>query len=154
MTYSRSRIGQMNQSVRNKRYLRYLEDNIDKRSNVLVLGDGCILGLASTHLGASNVWCHEPHRYSRYFMESLAKFNQLRNVKFIEKLEDLEETSLQTLTHLFAEPYFLTSILPWDNFYFGTLLMEIKEILLIIFLVKLFGFLSTLKNFSTMDWTH
>ncbi|XP_037809355.1 protein arginine N-methyltransferase 7 [Lucilia sericata] len=127
MTYGRSRIGQMNQSPRNKRYLNYLEEHIKPDSQVLLLGDGCILGLASERLKASKVWCHEPHRYSRYFMDSVAKFNNLTNVEFLEKLDDLSEANLQNITHIFAEPYFLTSILPWDNFYFGTLLMKIIE---------------------------
>lgn len=127
MTYSRSRIGQMNQSIRNKRYLRYLEEYVNTSSQILVLGDGCLLGLACSRLGATRVWCHEPHRYSRHFMDSLAKFNHLQNVEFLEKLEDLTESNLQTITQIFAEPFFLTSILPWDNFYFGTLLTKIKE---------------------------
>ncbi|XP_065360199.1 protein arginine N-methyltransferase 7 [Calliphora vicina] len=127
MTYGRTRIGQMNQSPRNKRYLNYLEEHIKTDSQVLVLGDGCILGLACDRLKASKVWCHEPHRYSRNFMDSIVQSNGLSNVEFLEKLEDLSDGDLQNITHVFAEPYFLTSILPWDNFYFGTLLMQIKE---------------------------
>lgn len=127
MTYPRTRIGQMNQGVRNKRYLRYLEEHISDGSQVLVLGDGCHIGLACSPLGAKKVWCHEPHRYSRYFTETVSKSNQLQNVEFLEKLEDLTDNSMQELTHIFAEPYFLTSILPWDNFYFGTLLMKIRQ---------------------------
>ncbi|KAM7356509.1 arginine methyltransferase 7 isoform 2-T2 [Cochliomyia hominivorax] len=127
MTYGRSRIGQLNQSPRNKRYLNYLDERINKDSKVLVLGDGCLLGLSCSRLNAAKVWCHEPHRYSRHFMNSVAKFNELSNVEFLEKLEDLNENDVKGITHIFAEPYFLTSILPWDNFYFGTLLMKIKE---------------------------
>uniref|UniRef100_A0A1A9WE86 Protein arginine N-methyltransferase n=1 Tax=Glossina brevipalpis TaxID=37001 RepID=A0A1A9WE86_9MUSC len=127
ITYSRSRIGQINQAQRNKRFLRYLENNIQKNSNVLVLGNGCILGLACSSLGASKVWCHEPHKFSRNFMNSLVECNKLNNVNFIENLEDLKSENLISLTHVFAEPYFLTSILPWDNFYFGFLLTKISK---------------------------
>lgn len=124
MTYSRSRIGQLNQSQRNKRFIRYLEDNVKKDSNVLVLGDGSLLGLSCSRLGAKKVLCHEPHRYSRHFMEKMVEHNQLKNVKFIEKLDDIKE-DIETIDLVFAEPYFLTSILPWDNFFFGSLLMKI-----------------------------
>ena len=127
MTYSRSRIGQLNQSARNKRYLNYLEESVKSDTKMMVLGEGCILGLSATRLGASKIWCHEPNRYSKHFMDSLAKYNEISNVEFLENLEDLNDDILKSLTHIFAEPYFLTSILPWDNFYFGTLLMKIKE---------------------------
>ncbi|KAH8327260.1 hypothetical protein KR074_007983 [Drosophila pseudoananassae] len=128
MTYSRSRIGQMNQSTRNKRYLRYLEENIEaEKSKVLVLGNGCLLGLASSALGAASVHLHEPHRFSRRLLESIVQHNQLKNVQFVDKVEEVEDSQLAGITHVFAEPYFLNAILPWDNFYFGTLLAKIKE---------------------------
>ncbi|XP_017111566.1 protein arginine N-methyltransferase 7 [Drosophila elegans] len=128
MTYSRSRIGQINQAPRNKRYLRYLEEYIEAgKSNVLVLGNGCLLGLASSALGAASVQLHEPHRFSRRLLESIVQHNKLKNVQFVEKVEELENSQLAALTHIFAEPYFLNAILPWDNFYFGTLLMKIKD---------------------------
>ncbi|KAH8402142.1 hypothetical protein KR009_010012 [Drosophila setifemur] len=131
MTYSRSRIGQMNQATRNKRYLRYLEESIESgKSQVLVLGNGCLLGLASSALGAASVQLHEPHRFSRRLLESIVQHNQLKNVQFVEKVDQLEDSLLAELTHIFAEPYFLNAILPWDNFYFGTLLGKIKDKLL------------------------
>ncbi|BFG05806.1 protein arginine N-methyltransferase 7 [Drosophila madeirensis] len=128
MTYSRSRIGQLNQAVRNKRYLRYLENTIvPEQSNVLVLGNGCLLGLASAALGAASVQLHEPHRFSRRLIDSIVQHNELKNVKYVENVEQLEDTELVALTHVFAEPYFLNAILPWDNFYFGTLLLKLKD---------------------------
>ncbi|KAH8253267.1 hypothetical protein KR032_004540 [Drosophila birchii] len=128
MTYSRSRIGQMNQSPRNKRYLRYLEESLEAgQSRVLVLGNGCLLGLASSALGAASVQLHEPHRFSRRLLESIVQHNELKNVQFVDKLEELEASQLASLTHIFAEPYFLNAILPWDNFYFGSLLLKIRD---------------------------
>lgn len=126
-TYARSRIGQMNQTLRNKRFMRYLEDNLDKDSHLLVLGDGCVLGLAAAKLGAASVICYEPQSFSRRFMHSVLEENNLKNAELIERLEDLPTSALDKLTHIFAEPYFLTSILPWDNFYFGALLQKIKN---------------------------
>lgn len=127
MTYTRSRIGQLNQGTRNKRYLGYLEQEVDKSSHVLVLGDSCLLGLASSALGAASVHCLEPHRFSRRLLDSVAKHNQLKNVQFIEKLDQMDAQELAKVTHVFAEPYFINSILPWDNFYFGTLLLQLQD---------------------------
>ncbi|KAH8398955.1 hypothetical protein KR222_001613 [Zaprionus bogoriensis] len=127
LTYTRSRIGQLNQSTRNKRYLGYLEQQLDKSSRVLVLGDGCLLGLASAALGAASVHCLEPHRFSRRLLESVARHNELQSVQFLESLDKLDAQELGKVTHIFAEPYFINSILPWDNFYFGTLLLQLQE---------------------------
>lgn len=125
MTYSRSRIGQMNQSVRNKKYIKYLEETIDKSSVVLSISDGSLLGLASTKLGAKSVTCFEPHRFSKTLIESYVKENKIQNLQIVGNLNEVE--NLEEVTHVFAEPYFITSILPWDGFYFGTLLSKIKN---------------------------
>ncbi|KAM8713608.1 hypothetical protein ACLKA7_013860 [Drosophila subpalustris] len=132
MTYTRSRVGQLNQGTRNKRYLRYLEEALHEQAetqpvHMLVLGDGCMLGIASSALGAASVRCLEPHRFSRRLLEAITKHNQLKNVTFLESLKQLEPEELATITHIFAEPYFLNSILPWDNFYFGTLLLQLRD---------------------------
>ncbi|XP_073843451.1 arginine methyltransferase 7 [Musca autumnalis] len=127
LTYSRSRIGQLNESVRNKRYMKLLEEQINGSSNVLVLGDSCLLGLSCIKLGAKSVICYEPQQYSREFLKSVINCNQLENVKVAEKLDSISDTEFDGINYIFGEPYFLTSILPWDNFYFGTLLMKIKE---------------------------
>ncbi|KAH8305910.1 hypothetical protein KR018_003205 [Drosophila ironensis] len=128
MTYARSRIGQMNQAPRNKRYLRYLEENLEAgKSQVLVLGDGCLLGLASAALGAASVLLNEPHRFSRRLLESIVQHNQLKNVQFVEQLEALEDAKLAEISHVFAEPYFMSAILPWENFFFGTLLARVQD---------------------------
>ncbi|ALC41773.1 Art7 [Drosophila busckii] len=129
MTYSRSRIGQLNQGTRNKRYLSYLEQAIqpDKQQHVLLLGDGCLLGMASAALGAASVTCVEPHRFSRRLVDSVVKHNALKSVTFFEQLQQIPADQLGKLTHIFAEPYFLNSILPWDNFYFGTLILQLQQ---------------------------
>ncbi|XP_055909924.1 protein arginine N-methyltransferase 7 [Eupeodes corollae] len=125
MTYSRSRIGQMNQSIRNKKYLKFLEETIDKSSVVLSISDGSLLGLASAKLGAKSVICFEPHRFSKTLIDSFIKQNKLESVTIVGKLDELQ--NLDQITHIFAEPYFITSILPWDGFYFGTLLSKIRD---------------------------
>ncbi|XP_067642449.1 protein arginine N-methyltransferase 7 [Eurosta solidaginis] len=125
VAYSRSRIGQMNQSVRSKRYLNYLEQNLTKDSRVLCLGDCCILGLAIAKMGVASVLLCETQVFSRRFMYSVAQCNETTNVQFVKGLKELNDKTLTELTHVFAEPYFLNAILPWDNFQFGYLLQSI-----------------------------
>lgn len=69
LAYSRTRVGQLNNSVRNKKYLRILEDKINPNSNVLVLSDGSLIGLATSALGANCVYLLETHTLSRNVME-------------------------------------------------------------------------------------
>lgn len=57
----RSRIGQLNQSLGNKKYLRVLEEEISKNSVVLSLSDGSLLD----PLRSKHVICLEAHRFSR-----------------------------------------------------------------------------------------
>ncbi|KAL5292280.1 PRMT7.2 family protein [Megaselia abdita] len=119
----RSRIGQLNQSLRNKKYLRIFEEEITKSSVVLSLSDGSLLGLSTAKM-AKEVICLEAHRFSRECLESYVKSNKLENVKIIKSLDEVE--NFEKITHVVAEPYFTTSIVPWDSFYFGTLLNQIK----------------------------
>lgn len=120
----RSRIGQLNQSLRNKKYLRILEEEISNQSVVLSLSDGSLLGLSTAKMGAKKVICLEAHRFSREVIESYMKSNKLENVEIVRKLDEIE--NFEEITHVIGEPHFTTSIVPWDNFYFGTLLNEIK----------------------------
>ncbi|XP_039963588.1 protein arginine N-methyltransferase 7 [Bactrocera tryoni] len=127
LAYPRSRIGQMNQSVRNKKFLNYLENNLTKDSQVLCLGDGCILGVAAAKMGVTSVVISENHYFSKRFMESVVKNNDVKNVEFIANINSLPDSKLSQLTHVFGEPYFFSAILPWDNFQFGHLLQNIIE---------------------------
>lgn len=120
----RSRIGQLNQSLRNKNYIRILEEEISNDSVVLSLSDGSLLGLSTAKMGAKKVICLEAHRFSRECLESYVKFNKLENVQIIKNLDEIE--NFEEISNIVAEPYFTTSIVPWDNFYFGTLLNQIK----------------------------
>ncbi|XP_020717845.1 protein arginine N-methyltransferase 7 isoform X2 [Ceratitis capitata] len=125
LAYPRSRIGQLNQAVRNKRYLNYLEQNLSKESQLLCLGDGCVLGLAAAKMGVASVILCENHVFSKRFMESIVDSNKLENVHLLKNIYEIEEPKLKEITHIFAEPYFFTSILPWDNLQFGLLLHKI-----------------------------
>lgn len=122
--YSRTRAGQLNDNLRNKKYLKVLEDEITKDSVVLVLSDGSLLGLASSKL-AAKVYCLESNRYSSKVLQSYIDANQLPNVKIIHCLSEID--NLDEITCVFGEPSFLSALVPWDNFYFGTLLSQIRS---------------------------
>lgn len=123
--YSRTRAGQLNDNRRNKKYLQKLEEEIGKDSVVLVLSDGSLLGLATSKLGAKQVYCLESNRYSSKVLQSYVEKNQLKNVKIINCLSEIYD--LDAITHVFGEPSFLSALVPWDNFYFGTLLSQIRS---------------------------
>lgn len=120
---SRTRIGQLNDNIRNKRFLNLLENEIDNRSVVLALNDCSLLALSCAALGARQVYCLETNRYARQVQNMYVKANNLKNVDFLESLDGFMDFS--NVTHVFGEPSFISSIVPWDNFYFGTLLSEI-----------------------------
>lgn len=124
-SYSRSRIQEMNNSLRNKKYLKILEENINEKSVCLSLSDGSILGLATSVLGAKKLYCLEQNRISRKVLESYIEFNNLKNVTVIGSVNEIKDFS--EITCVVGEPFFISSIVPWDNFYFGTILNSIKD---------------------------
>lgn len=58
-------------------------------------------------------------------MQKYVQHNKLKNVRIVESLGELID--LETITMVVGEPSFVSSILPFDNFYFGTLLEQIKS---------------------------
>lgn len=124
--YSRTRIGQLNDHARNKRYLSMLERVLDKESVVLSLSDGSLIGLAAAAMRAKQLICLEPHRYSHQVMQKYVAHNKLTNVRLIESVTELTGDDV-AVTHVIGEPSFVSSIVPFDNLYFGTLLNQIKS---------------------------
>ncbi|XP_055685899.1 protein arginine N-methyltransferase 7 [Lutzomyia longipalpis] len=112
---SRTRIGQINDHQRNKKYLRLLEE-IPAAAKVLAIGDGSLLGLATAKMAN---WTY--YLNFNYFSEKITKLyvtaNGLHNVTIVNNVESIEK-DLQAVTHVVAEPHFNTSILPWDNLFF------------------------------------
>lgn len=127
LAYSRSRIGQLNQSVRNKTYIKLLEKMpVNKDTNILIIGDGCLLGLMLSSFGAGKTWLFETGKFSKRFMLNVIEENQIKNVHIIDDFKYLSDDDLKSINYVIAEPYFLASILPWDNFHFGSFMEEIE----------------------------
>ncbi|XP_055606759.1 protein arginine N-methyltransferase 7 [Uranotaenia lowii] len=112
IAYSRSRIGQLNEDLRNKQILMYLEEHLDTNSAVLVLGEGSVLGLAIATLGVAKVILLESSSTSRQCMENYMANNQIKHAQIVSQLDQIE---LAEITHVFAEPFFNSAILPWEN---------------------------------------
>ncbi|XP_058123830.1 protein arginine N-methyltransferase 7 [Anopheles ziemanni] len=126
---SRSRIGQLNDSLRNKRYLNYFERVFSGDSVVLVLSEGSLLGLAAARMGVKQVLLYEPNAISRRCMEAFVENNNVQNVQFVTSADSLESEQVATVTHVFSEPHFPSAILPWDNLHYGDLLKNLKPLL-------------------------
>uniref|UniRef100_A0A182LSP5 Protein arginine N-methyltransferase n=1 Tax=Anopheles culicifacies TaxID=139723 RepID=A0A182LSP5_9DIPT len=126
---SRSRIGQLNDSLRNKRYLNYFERVFSSDSVVLVLSEGSLLGLAAARMGVKQVLLYEPNAISRRCMEAFVEHNSVSNVCFLASADALEPEQAASVTHLFAEPHFPSAILPWDNLHYGDLLKNLRPML-------------------------
>lgn len=125
LAYSRTRIAQLSESSRNKKYLKYLENTINSTSKVLVLSEGSLLGLSVSGFGADTVYILEPNKISNRLMQSFVEHNSLKNVSIIESFSEILE--LNEITHVFGEPYFTASISAFDNLYYHKLIIEIKD---------------------------
>lgn len=130
VAFSRTRIGQLNDGTRNKKFVSVLEDNIKNSGVVLILSHGCYIGLVAAKLGAMKVYCLENNLLLRRILKDYVECNKLDNVKIIENVEHLDKmTELKEVTLVFSEPYFTSSILPWDNLLLLYLLKDMKHLL-------------------------
>lgn len=116
IAYSRTRIGQLNDTIRNQRYVKALQKKITPNSVCLCVSDGCLLALVIARLGAK-VFLLEQNFLSRRTMEMFVQVNELSDrIKIVESVNGLPEAS--EIDFIFGEPYFLSSIVPWENLRF------------------------------------
>lgn len=127
IAYPRTRISQMNDAKRNKTFMRFIEKHVNSNSVVLLLSHGFYVGLASAKLGAKKVIYLDSNSQSRNLMKSFVDFNNLTNVSIVEKIENISEVlSGEKINLVLGEPYFVTSILPWDNLLFYYSLFDLQ----------------------------
>ncbi|XP_065160684.1 protein arginine N-methyltransferase 7 isoform X2 [Atheta coriaria] len=109
--YARTRIGQLNDAKRTKKFLRIIDDYVNKDIVVLVLSQGFYAGLVAAKR-AKKVYFLETNQVSRYVTASFIKENGLENVEIVDASGVLlaEKANI-----VLAEPYYTTSIVPWDN---------------------------------------
>ncbi|XP_072401270.1 protein arginine N-methyltransferase 7 [Diabrotica undecimpunctata] len=127
ISFSRTRIGQMNDSRRIKKYLALFEEHLDKDSSILVLGDSFYSALAAAKLGVKKMYFLELNKISRGILLDYINANDVENVKIVESLDELKATDISDVNVVLAEPYFTSSILPWDNLRVLYLFREIRD---------------------------
>ena len=78
LAVSRPRLGQLNDSERNQKYLRALEKVVGSETVCLTLGDCCLLGLIVAKLGAQKVYAVERNPHCRRVLQAWVKRNDLQ----------------------------------------------------------------------------
>lgn len=108
---SRSRIMQMNDNLRNKKFISHFENWNLKNATLLVLGS--LIGLAASKLepAPSKVILLESNRILREVLQEFVEFNNLWNVNVRENSDKIK---LSSVTHFLFEPS-CSSVLPWDD---------------------------------------
>ncbi|XP_063705621.1 protein arginine N-methyltransferase 7 [Culicoides brevitarsis] len=114
LTTSRSRIMQLNDSLRNKKLISHLENWNLKNATLLVVGNGCpLIGLAASKIEPtpSKVFVIEENRILKDVLEEFLDFNKLWNVNVKENCDKIK---LPSVTHVLFEPS-CVAVLPWDD---------------------------------------
>lgn len=119
LSYSRSRIGQLNDKTRNDKYINTLRKHINSDTVCISFSDGSLLGLAAANLGAKKIIVFEPNYLSRRSLENFVAVNNLSDkVEIVSSFKQLENYDNNELNLVIGEPYYVNSILPWDNLRF------------------------------------
>uniref|UniRef100_A0A336L2X3 Protein arginine N-methyltransferase n=1 Tax=Culicoides sonorensis TaxID=179676 RepID=A0A336L2X3_CULSO len=122
----RSRIMQVNDSLRNKKMIMHFEEWNLKGSTLLVIGNGIsLIGLAASKMepSPSKVMIIEPNRILRKALEEFVDDNKLWNVNVKENCDKIK---FSTVTHLFFEPSCI-EVLPWANFKYFNFIKKYQD---------------------------
>lgn len=126
LALSRNRIGQLNQNSRTKKFLQIFERTLDQDSTVLFLSEGSLIGLMIAALKVKHVYYVDSNKYMRNMITKYVEFNKLSNVTVLKDVNDVA-IEWNAITHIIGEPYFATSILPWDNLHFADLVNKVRS---------------------------
>lgn len=126
LALSRNRIGQLNQSLRTKKFLQIFERTLDHDSTVLFLSEGSLIGLMIAALKVKHVYYVDSNKYMRNIITKYVEHNKLSNVTVLNDFNDAP-IEWNALTHIIGEPYFATAILPWDNLRFLDLVNKVRS---------------------------
>lgn len=128
LAFARTRIGQMNQGLRLKKLQKIFDKVLDQQSTVLFVSEGSLLGPMIATLKVKHVYILDVNKYSRRVLQKYIEFNRLDNITLLEGVDDTGiDIDWSAITHIIGEPNFCTSILPWDNFYFGEIVAKVKD---------------------------
>ncbi|GLV34020.1 Arginine methyltransferase 7 [Carabus blaptoides fortunei] len=119
--FSRTRIGQLNDSRRNKKYLAVLRNKITPDTICLCLSEGSLLGLLAAKMGAKKVYCVSNMNMIQVAFEEFAKQNEIKDrVVFLDDLDEVVERQdeMAKVNLIIGEPFFAPALLPWHNLHF------------------------------------
>lgn len=124
---SRTRIGQINDSTRNKKYINVLKNKITSNTVCLNLSDGSLLGVIAAKLGAKQVYNIENSCMFLKNLQQFAKENGVNDrIRYFNSMDDFLKENLQDINLVIAEPNYIYSLLPWDNLHF---IYQLKNVL-------------------------
>ncbi|KAH9515598.1 Protein arginine N-methyltransferase 7 [Bulinus truncatus] len=122
VTFSRSRIGQINEVARNNLLIKHLQKHITCDTVCLVISDGSLLPLFAARLGAKKVFYLDCNHSTRKFVRKMINHNNLQDKVFVldKTAEDITPDDLHNLKIdlVVAEPFFQAALLPWEHLYF------------------------------------
>ena len=121
--YSRTRIGQLNDGPRNKKFVSLLEEYVNRDTVILILSHGFYYGLVAAKVGAKKIFFVEPNILSRRFIQNFVAYNELGNIEIVESVHALNKFD-DKVNLIFGEPHFNSCILPWDNLLFFYMVKE------------------------------
>ncbi|GMR42563.1 hypothetical protein PMAYCL1PPCAC_12758, partial [Pristionchus mayeri] len=109
---SRTMIYRMNKLMDDRRLAEEIAKEVSRHpSEVVVVGEGSLLGLHPSVVGgAQRVTILENTPWMRKILHKYIKFHELRNVQVVAEMSQLSKPSL-----ILGEPFFLSSVLPWEN---------------------------------------
>jgi len=126
---SRTRLGQLNDELRNLKFVQALEQIVTPDTICMTLGDCCLLGLIVAKLGARKVYAVETNIYCRRLLEAWVKTNALEE-QVVVMNGDFDKYQLDSkVNFLVGEPVFQSSVLPWHNLYFAHWKSKIEHLL-------------------------
>lgn len=131
--FSRTRIGILNDLHRRNSYLKILKRLLTPDSICLCLDDASLLPLVAAKLGAKKVYTTQPRVSCKQIISSFVTANGLHEqVKILDVIPaELTAKHLddQKVDLILFEPFFLSSLLPWDNMHMWYLYTSLKHLL-------------------------
>lgn len=134
MIASRTRVAALNCPKRRSKLLKLAKKLVGERQIFVIFGDFSLLGFLLCKLGAKQVFMvtDNPTKVSQRVFQEFIETNHCNQAKLcsisevVEHLEHLvyKDPDLKTCIALVAEPFYQSSILPWDNTKFTSTLKD------------------------------
>lgn len=118
MTYSRSQVGYLNDSKRQKKTLQALQKHINEDTIALCLNGASLMGLAIPKMGGKRLIYIEPGLIAKRVLQKYIDYNEITNsVDIFPDIESVfQKYKYEDINVVLGDPSFNTAILPWDNF--------------------------------------